>query len=106
VPTSAYGVLLTFVASAVVIGFAMAWLTGQRRVRATILPIAAALLVLSLVGHTLKLDVGPTVNLFGFDVHLWFDLAVAAAASLAVAVLQRWVLAERSSRTRTGSPKT
>ncbi len=95
-PLNAYGVLGTFVAAAVAIGAAVTWIVGPRRPMAAVLPVGAGILALSAVGHSLKVGVGPSVSLFGYDVHLPFDLAVAAVVAVVVSVVQRAVLARRA----------
>src|SRR3954462_11266662 len=97
-PLSAYALLGTFVAAAVAIGSAVTWVVGPRRPRAAVLPVAASVVALGSVGHQLKAGVGPTVNLYGYDVRLAFDLALALVVSLAVALVQRAILARRVAR--------
>lgn len=97
-PLNAYGVLATFLASAGVIGSAVTWLVGPRRPAAAVLPVGASIVALDVVGHQVKgIGIGPSVNLFGFEVRLLFDLGVALAVSVAVALLQRAVLGARRS---------
>jgi hypothetical protein len=95
-PLNAYGVLGTFVAAAVAIGSAVTWIVGPRRPSAAVLPIGAGVIALSVVGHSLKVGVGPSISLFGYDVHLPFDLAVATVVALAVALIQRAFLSRRT----------
>ena len=95
-PLNAYGVLATFLASAGVIGSIVTWLVGPRRRAAAVLPVGASIVALDVVGHQMKgIGVGPTVNLFGFEVRLLFDLSVALVVSVAVALVQRAVLDAR-----------
>ena len=95
-PLNAFGVLGTFVAAAVAIGTALTWIVGPRRPTAAILPVGASILALSIVGHSLKVAVGPSVNLFGYDVRLPFDLMVATIVAVVVSVAQRAVLSRRA----------
>ena len=95
-PLNAYGVLGTFVAAAMAIGAVVTWLIGPRRPAAAILPIASSVLTLSVVGHSLKIGVGPSVNLFGYEVHLPFDLALATVVAVVVALVQRVILGRRA----------
>jgi hypothetical protein len=97
-PVSAYALLATFVGLAVVIGSAATWIVGPRRKAAVVLPVAASVVALGSVGHQLKVGFGPTVNLFGYDVRLAFDLGLAVLVSLAVALAQRAVLERRAAR--------
>lgn len=91
-PLSAYGVLATFIGSAAAIGSGVTWLLGPRRPKAAIVPIGASIVALGSVGHGAHAGFGPTVNLFGYDVRLAFDLGLALAVSVAVALAQREVL--------------
>jgi hypothetical protein len=88
-------VLGTFVGAAIAIGAVVTRIVGPRRPAAAILPIGSSIVTLSVVGHSLKVGVGPSVNLFGYDVHLPFDLAVATVVAVVVALLQRALLARR-----------
>ena len=97
-PASAYALLGTFVASAAAIASAVTWIVGPRRRSAAILPIAASVVALGSVGHQVKAGLGPTVNLYGYDVRLAFDLGLALVVSLAVALAQRAFLARRAAR--------
>lgn len=94
-PLNAYGVLVTFMAAGALIGSAIGWLVGPRRWAAVILPVAAAIASLGTFGHRLRIGFGPTVDLFGFEVHLFSDLGLAAAFALLVALVQRAVLRSR-----------
>lgn len=96
-PLNAYGVLATFVGASIAIGVLVTRLIGPRRPAAAILPVSASIVALGAVGHSLKLGFGPTVNLFGYDVRLPFDLALAAVVSIAVALVQRSVIRARAS---------
>jgi hypothetical protein len=52
-------------------------------------PTLAAFGALYVVGHQSGLRAGPEVEIFGWQVSLAFDVAVAVATALVVAVLQR-----------------
>ncbi len=91
-PLNAYGVLATFVAAGAAIGSAIGWLVGPRRWTSLILPVIAAIASLGTIGHRLRIGFGPTVPLFGFDVHLLSDLGFASFFALVAAVGQRAVL--------------
>jgi hypothetical protein len=91
-PASAYALLATFVGSAAAIASAVTWVVGPRRRAAVVLPIAASVAALGSMGHQVKAGLGPTVNLYGYDVRLPFDLGLALVVSLVVALVQRAVL--------------
>jgi hypothetical protein len=91
-PLNAYGVLATFMAAGTVIGSAIGWLVGPRRWAAAILPVLAAIASLGTLGHRLRIGFGPTVPLFGFEVHLFSDLGFAALFALVAALVQRAAL--------------
>jgi hypothetical protein len=105
-PLNAYGVLATFMAAGTVIGSAIAWLVGPRRWTAAILPVLAAITSLGTLGHRLRIGFGPTVPLFGFEVHLFSDLGFAALFALAAALAQRSVLAGWRARLAPGRDDT
>jgi hypothetical protein len=91
-PLNAYGVLATFVAAGAALGTVIGRAVGPRRRLIVVAPVVAAIASLGTVGHRLRFGFGPTVPLFGFDVHLVSDLGIAALAALAVALVQRAVL--------------
>src|SRR3954447_16303796 len=97
-PPSAFALLGTFVGAAVGIACGVTWVVGPRRRSAAVLPVAASVVALGSVGHQLKAGFGPTVNLYGYDVRLAFDLGLALVVSLAVALVQRAVLERRTAR--------
>jgi hypothetical protein len=76
----------------VVLGAAAAFLVGPRRAIAVIVPTVAAVVALWAIGHRSGLEVGPTVELFGFRVALLFDVLVGATGAILGAVLQRLAL--------------
>jgi hypothetical protein len=88
-PLNAYGVLATFMAAGTVIGSAIGWLVGPRRWAAAVLPVLAAITSLGTLGHRLRIGFGPTVPLFGFEVHFFSDLGFAALFALVAALVQR-----------------
>ena len=98
VPPSAFAILVLFLVVAVLCGVGAAFLVGPRRARATLIPIGADFLVLYWVGHRSGLELGPTVELFGFRVALLQDVTAAAVAALVAALAQRWVLGLRRTR--------
>jgi hypothetical protein len=98
VPLSAFALLGTFVGSAIAIACVVTWAVGPRRLVALVLPSIAAVGALGLVGHQARVGFGPTVNLYGYDVRLLFDLGLALVVSLAVALAQRAVLERRARR--------
>jgi hypothetical protein len=92
---AATSLLLIFLAVALAAGAAATGLVGPRKPLAVIAPTLAAVVALYLVGHRLSLSAGPSVRLFGFQVSLLFDVAVALAAAFVTAAAQR-VVAARS----------
>jgi hypothetical protein len=88
-PPEAIALLVFFVGVAFVVGAVAAYAVGPRRPWATILPILGAFGSLYVVGHRIGLSLGPQVNLFGFEVAIVWDVAVAIVAAVVVAVLQR-----------------
>jgi hypothetical protein len=97
-PASAFALLGTFIAAAAAIASAVTWLVGPRRRSAAVLPVVASVAALGSFGHQLKAGFGPTVNLYGYDVRLPFDLGLAFVVSLAVALVQRAILERRGAR--------
>jgi hypothetical protein len=87
-PPAAIALLLVFTVAALVAGAGATWVVGPRRAAATVIPTLAAFLALWVVGHRSGLAVGPTVMLFGFEVNLAFDLAVAILAAAIAAIAQ------------------
>jgi hypothetical protein len=88
-PASAYGLLAVFTAVAAVAGGLAAWALGPRRAWAAVLPALAAFGALYLIGHRSAVRIGPEVELFGWQVSLPFDVAVALGSALAAAAIQR-----------------
>lgn len=100
--TAALSLLLFFLGVSTAAGVAASVLVGPRRPWAVIPPTLAAVAALYLVGHTLGLSVGPTTRLFGFQVSLLFDLAVALAAAFLAAAVQRGLAARWQGRRQRG----
>ncbi len=98
VSSNAFALFLFFTGVSVACGVAAAALLGPRRRTAVVLPVLAAFLALYVIGHRSGLEIGPSVTLFGFDVRLAFDLAVAIAAAGVTALAQRMVLERRAQR--------
>jgi hypothetical protein len=88
-PASAYALLALFTVISVAAGWLSAWLVGPRRLWAAVIPSLAAFGALYLIGHRFIVRVGPTVELFGWQVSLPFDVAVALGSALAAAGIQR-----------------
>ncbi len=88
-PLSAFALLAVFIIISSVSGIA-AWLVvGPPAWWAAIGPVGMTFVALYVVGHRLELEVGPRINLFGYDVALLFDIAVAVVAALVGAALVR-----------------
>lgn len=88
-PASAYGLIATFAIISIVSGAVAARVIGPRRWWAAVVPALAAFGMLYLIGHRWVVAIGPTVNLFGWDVALPFEMLAAAATALVVAAAQR-----------------
>jgi hypothetical protein len=88
-PSTAYGLVTLFALVSLVAGIVAVRVVGPPRLVAYVVPVAAAFLGLYVIGHKLGLDVGPKVELFGFEVSLVFDVAVAFVVAFAAAGLQR-----------------
>jgi hypothetical protein len=88
-------VLALFIVVAVLCGATAAWLVGPRRALAVVIPTLAAFGALFWVGHRSGLELGPTLELFGFRIALVQDVVAGTVAALAAAVVQRAVLGRR-----------
>jgi len=88
-PAAAFGVLAVFTAAAIAAGLIAWWLLGSRLPLGPLLPIVAAFLALYVAGHRLQIELGPSTQLFGFQVSLLFDLVLALAVAFAVAAIGR-----------------
>jgi hypothetical protein len=94
-PPAAVALLGFFIGVSIVVGAVAALAVGPRRPLAVVLPILAAFGALYLVGHRLGLDLGPQVDLFGFQVSIVWDLSVAFVAAVTMARVQRRVVLRR-----------
>ncbi len=92
-PTAAYGLITVFATVSVLSGVLAARVVGPWRWWAVALPALAAFGALYLVGHRWVMSIGPQVGLFGWEVALPFDVAVALATALGAAGAQRLFLA-------------
>ncbi len=97
-PAAAIQLLLFFTVAAIVIGVVVAWVIGPRRPLAVIVPVLAAFASLYVIGHKSGLALGPTVELFGFQVNLLWDLAAAVLGAAIAARLQCMLLTWREHR--------
>jgi hypothetical protein len=88
-PASTYALVAFFAGLSVAAGLVAARILGPRRAWAPALPALAAFAALYVVGHRVVMRVGPTVEIFGWNVSLLFDVAVAMGAALATAAVQR-----------------
>ena len=89
-PSHAYALVALFSVIALVCGAGAIWLVGPRRLAAIVVPALAAFLALYWVGHRSGLELGPMVELLGFQVAIVQDVLAAALAAAAAAVVQRW----------------
>lgn len=92
-PPEAYALVATFAVVSILSGLAASavvarWAGGPHGGRWAILPSATAFLALYWLGHRVGLVAGPQVELFGFQVSVVLDLAVAIGAASAMALLQ------------------
>ena len=94
-PATAFGVLAVFTAAAALAGLLAWWLLGSRLPLGPLLPILAAFGALYVSGHRLRVQVGPLTELFGFQVALLFDVALALVVALGMALLLRVATAGR-----------
>lgn len=90
-PSGAFALVALFAALSVAFGI-LAWLLvraagGPRNVAWVLPPVIAAFAALYLVGHRLGLVIGPEVELFGFQVALFGDIALGFIAALVTATL-------------------
>jgi hypothetical protein len=90
---AAVALLSLFIGVSIVAGVLAWWVIGPRRWYGLPLPIAAPFIALYLAGHQFAVQVGPTVELFGFEIALLFDVVLALVAALAAAFVQRPLLA-------------
>lgn len=88
-PAAAFALLAFFVGVSLVAGLLAWWLIGPRRPWGAVLPTLGAFGALYLFGHLLEISPGPTVDLFGFDVAILFDVGLALLVAVCVALLQR-----------------
>ena len=91
-PINAYALFLTFAVMAVVIGCVTAWVVGPRRRAAVVVPVLGAFVAMYVIGHRGGIHAGPSVDLFGYQVTLFFDIGVAVLGAAAGAIAQCLVL--------------
>ncbi len=91
-PLNAYALVGTFGLISVLAGAVAVRLVGPRHPAAVVCPSLAAFGLLYVAGHRFGWSVGPTVSLYGFEVALPFEVALALGGALAVAALQRGAL--------------
>lgn len=97
-PAAAFQLFLFFTAVAIGVGLVAWWVIGPRRPLAAILPVLGSFLTLYIVGHKSGLAVGPTMQLFGFEVNLLWDVLCAVMGAAIVAKAQCMVLTARAAR--------
>jgi hypothetical protein len=91
-PVSVYALIATFVAVSIVAGVAAARIVGPWRPWAPLVPATFAFGALYLVAHRWGESIGPQVRIWGWEVALPFDVAVAIGAALLGAVVQARVV--------------
>lgn len=103
-PAEAFGLLALFTIASIVAGVGAWWLVGPRSWWGLPLPVLAAFGALYLSGHRLGWELGPTVQLFGFQVALLFDLVLAVVVAVLAALVQRPLL-RRATRAGGAAPR-
>ncbi len=95
----AYALFFLFLACSVVLGWLAYRLAarfgGQRARKAAILPFSAGFGAFYLIGHKFGIGIGPQVELLGFQVPLFGDLAIGFTAAMIAALLQMAVVSVR-----------
>jgi hypothetical protein len=104
-PIEVVGLLGLFIAVSIGCGALAVIVTGPRRPPAVILPIGGSFASLYLIGHRLDLSIGPVVSILGFEVSLAWDLTVALATAIGVALVQRAALRGRERSAGTTSQR-
>jgi hypothetical protein len=94
-PANAYALFLTFAVLAVIIGSVTAWVVGPRRRAAAVVPVLGAFAAMYVIGHRGGIHAGPSVDLFGYQVTLYFDIGVAVLGAAIGAIAQCLVLGRR-----------
>ena len=94
-PINAYALFLSFAALAVAIGCVTAWVVGPRRRAAAVVPVLGAFMAMYVIGHRGGVHAGPSVDLFGYQVTLFFDIGVAVVGAAVGAIAQCLVLSRR-----------
>ncbi len=89
---SAYGLVTLFAVISAASGWFAVRAVGPSRQWAAIGPAIAAFGALYVVGHRSAIRIGPEVEIFGWQVSLAFDVAVALVTALVVALAQRAAL--------------
>ena len=97
-PASAFALLGVFILLSIGVGVGAAWVVGPRLRLAMVLPVLAAFGGLYIVGHRSGLELGPTIILFGYQVAIVQDVAVAVVAAGVAALIQRAVWVRRTRR--------
>lgn len=96
---SAYAIFFLFLACSIVLGWAAARIAkragGPKSMAAAILPILAGFGAFYLIGHKLGIEIGPIVELFGFQISLLSDLAIGFTAAVIAAIVQAAVWSAR-----------
>ena len=91
-PAQAYALVFTFMACSIGLGFVatrlLARAGGPTRRLAYVLPGLAGFGAFYLIGHKLGIEMGPMVELYGFQVSLFSDVAIGFAAAMITALVQ------------------
>jgi hypothetical protein len=95
----AYAIFFTFLAFSILLGWVAARIArraaGPTSRAAVVLPILAGFGAFYLIGHKLGIEIGPMVELYGFQVSLFSDLVIGFAAAMITALVQAAVWSAR-----------
>lgn len=88
-PASAYALVAAFILISLAAGALAGRVIGPWRWWTFLVPAVAAFGALYLIGHRFVITFGPTVELFGWEIALPFEAAVATMTAFVAAVVQR-----------------
>ena len=95
----AYALFFLFVACSIGLGWLATRIAarfgGPRAPKAAIVPFIAGFGAFYLVGHKLGIEVGPQMEIFGFQVSLFGDLAIGFTAAMIAALVQAAAVSAR-----------
>jgi len=95
----AYALFFLFLACSIGLGWLAAQIAarfgGPRARKAAIVPFIAGFAAFYLIGHKLGIEIGPQLEIFGFQVSLFGDLAIGFTAAMIAALVQAGVVSAR-----------